>query len=135
VPSSIPNNYLLAAPDQRLELLSGILYAYRALYNKQRDRFSFFGKVYPLVKQIQYLAESLGLRTTLWHNEKCNEYILYFKSRIKLMEHQESPKIKVHTARRQIVAIEKIPAQMCVHIETEGADNSFLVGEGFISCL
>jgi hypothetical protein len=51
------------------------------------------------------------------------------------MEHQESPKIKVHTARRQIVAIEKIPAQMCVHIETEGADNSFLVGEGFISCL
>jgi hypothetical protein len=135
IPSTIPNNYLLASPEQRIELLSGILYAKRAQYNKLSDTFRFTGKSYQLLKQIQGITESLGLRTKLNYREDFNEYTLSFKSRLILMHHQESPKVKVHLTRRYLSKIEKIQPQMCVHIETEGADNSFLVGEGFIPCL
>jgi hypothetical protein len=135
VPIRIPNNYLMAAPEQRIELLSGILYAKRSQYNKKSDTFRITGKVSHLMRQIQGLVESLGIKTHMSYREDFNEYTLTFKSRLKLMEHQESPKLKVHQARRYIEHVKQIEPQMCVHIETEGADKSFLVGEGFISCL
>lgn len=135
VPTRIPNNYLLAAPEQRIELLSGILYAKRSQYNKQSDTFRITGKVSQLMRQIQGLVESLGIKTNMAYREDFNEYTLTFRSRLKLMEHQESPKLKVHQARRYIEHVKQIEPQMCIHIETEGADKSFLVGEGFISCL
>ena len=135
VPIRIPNNYLMAAPEQRIELLSGILYARRSQYNKMTDTFRITGKVYPLMRQIQGLVESLGIRTHMDYREDMNGYTLSFKSKIKLMGHQAPPNLKVHIARRYIQHIKQIEPQMCVHIETEGADKSFLVGEGFISCL
>ena len=125
----------MAAPEQRIELLSGILYAKRSQYNKKSDTFRITGKVSHLMRQIQGLVESLGIKTHMSYREDFNEYTLTFKSRLKLMGHQESPKLKVHQARRYIEHVKQIEPQMCVHIETEGADKSFLVGEGFISCL
>ena len=135
IPIRIPNNYLLAAPEQRIQLLSGLLYSKRRQYNPRTDTFRLTSKTHEVMRQIQGLAESLGIKTSLVYREDFNEYTLTFRSRLQLMDHQVSPKIKVHQARRFIEFVKQIEPQMCVHIETEGADNSFLVGEGFISCL
>lgn len=134
IPTKIPANYLLANAEQRIELLRGILYAKRRQYSKVKDSFRITNQSFPLIRQIQALVESLGHRTTLQFDETKKYYTLRFKSRLQLMEHQVSPPVKVHHARRYIREIEPIPAQQCVHIETDGDDNSFLVGEGFIAC-
>lgn len=134
IPVKIPANYLLASAEQRIELLQGILYAKPRQYSKAKDSFRVTDQNFRTIQQIQALVESLGHRTKIEYDETKKYYTIYFKSRIKLMEHQVSPPVKVHHARRYIKEIEPIPAQQCIHIETDGDDNSFLVGEGFIAC-
>lgn len=134
IPTKIPANYLLASSEQRIDLLRGILYAKRRQYSKDKDSFRVTNYNFQLIRQIQALVESLGHRTTLEFDNTKKYYTLYFKSRLKLMEHQVSPPVKVHFGRRFIKQIEPIPAQQCIHIETDGDDNSYLVGEGFIAC-
>jgi hypothetical protein len=134
VPSEIPNNYLLASEEQRIELLSGIINAKIRQYKKEKDHFRLSSRNWKEIRKIQALVESIGCKTSLYHDEFTNYYSLSFKSRYKLCDHQESPPIKVHQTRRYITNIEKIAPQQCVHIETDGPDGSFLVGEGFISC-
>jgi len=133
IPNKIPNNYLMADTEQRIALLRGILHAKSRQYNKAKDKFRFTSKHYAIILQIIGLLESLGHRTTYFFDNTLKNYVLSFKSRLKLMENQEPKPIKVHHARRYIKAIEKIQPQTCVYIKTEGDDNSFLVGEGFIS--
>lgn len=135
VPNRIPNNYLLASAEQRLELLKGILHAKSRQYSKTKDSFRVTSFNYSAIQQIQALVESLGHRTTTQHDETLNNYTIFFKSRIKLVDNQVSPPLKVYNARRYIKKIEPLPPQACVHIETTGTDNTILVGEGFISCL
>jgi hypothetical protein len=134
IPYRIPNNYLLASAEQRLELLRGILCAKSKSYSKKTGLFRFSHTRLPIVQQIQALVESLGHKTTLEINEQRKSYILIFRSKLQLVPNQ-TPYTKpvVHQARRYIKAITKLPSQLCVHIETEGADNSYLVGEGFIA--
>ena len=134
IPTKIPANYLLASAEQRTELLRGILYAKSRQYSKTKDQFRFTAINYGIVLQVQCLLESLGHRITVKRDETYNYYTIFFKSRTKLVEEQVSPPLKVHQARRYITKITPIAPQMCVHIETTGQDNSFLVGEGFISC-
>ena len=135
VPSKIPNNYLLASVEQRTELLKGILCAKHRLYSPKTDTFRYTSSHFGSVTQIQYLVESLGIKTKLFHDTILNNYVLTFKTRIKLVSHQVSPPVKVHFGRRFITSITPIPAQSCIHIETTGSDNTILVGEGFIPCL
>jgi len=80
------------------------------------------------------LIESLGNHTSCME-QKPGSYTVFFKTRLRLVENQVSPPIKVHLGRRFIKKIIPIAPQSCVHIETDGVDKSFLVGEGFISCL
>lgn len=134
VPHRIPLNYLLASVEQRIELLSGILHAKSRQYVKKYDHFKISFKNPHLLYQIQHLVESLGMKTKMYHCEIRNRYTLTFKSKLKLMEIQNSPPLKVHLARRFITKINKIQPQMCVHIETDGEDGSFAVDEGFIPC-
>jgi hypothetical protein len=134
IPYRIPNNYLLASAEQRLELLKGILCAKPKSYSKKTGLFRFSHTKLPIVQQIQSLVESLGHKTTLEINEYRKSYILIFRSKLQLVQNQVPyTKPVVHQARRYIKRIEKLPPQLCVHIETEGADNSYLVGEGFIA--
>ena len=134
VPSKIPENYLLAAPEQRWELLKGIIHAKPRQYSKSRDTFRFTSGHFGTVQQMQYLVESLGHKTKVEYNESKEQYTLLFRSRTQLIEGQKSPPLKVHQSRRYVMEITQIPAQMCVHIETTGLDNTILVGEGFIAC-
>ena len=133
-PIKIPNNYLLGSIEQRTELLQGILCGKHRQYNKKDDFFRITNKNFRVITQIQGLVESLGIKTRIESFKNRDYYTLHFKSRIKLLDIQESPRVRVHVARRYIKEIRKIPSQMCVHIETNGDDNSILVGEGFISC-
>lgn len=134
IPTEVPNNYLLASQEQRIELLSGIINARPKQYKKNRDNFRICSGSYPEIRRMQALVESLGSKTTLTYNEVRKYYTLGFKSRHLLCSNQESPPIKIHQARRYITQIEQLAPQQCVHIETNGLDGSFLVGEGFIAC-
>jgi hypothetical protein len=133
VPQKIPNNYLWASVEQRLELLSGIMCAKRGQYNQKRDLFRFSFTNINEVTQVQALAESLGCRTKVQFDPHRKTYTVFIKTRLRLVPNQDSPPIKVHQARRYVHKVTPIPAQMCVHIETTGEDNTILVGEGFIS--
>jgi hypothetical protein len=134
IPNKITQNYLLAAPEQRLELLSGILLAKSLQYNPKTDWFRVTSRHFPTIARIQMLTESLGIKAAIQNNQKLQNYTISFKTRHKLVNNQISPELKVHHARRFITKITKIPAQMCVHIETNSSDNTILVGEGFIPC-
>ena len=134
LPHRIPNNYLLSSSEQRLELLKGILCAKPKSYSKKTGLFRFSTRRLGIATQMQSLVESLGHRTILEVNEQRKSYILVFRSKLILVPNQiPHPKPLVHQGRRYIKAISKLPSQLCVHIETEGADNSYLVGEGFIA--
>jgi replicative DNA helicase len=129
--NKIPNNYLLASPEQRQQLLSGILMSKSRTYLQDRDifRFSSFNKT--VVRQVQYLAESLGCKTTLMDGKF---FTLYIKTKLQLMPNQQLKPIKVRQHWRLIEEVYEIVPQGCVHIETTTPDTGFLVGEGFIAC-
>jgi len=131
LPKQIPTNYLMAAPDQRMELLQGIIYSKARQYSFKNDRFRVTSVSYPFIAQVQALAESLGMKTTI---TQVKGYTISFKSRHHLVENQSSPKMRIHVDRRYIRSVDPIAEQMCVHIETDGPNNTVLVGEGFIPC-
>jgi hypothetical protein len=134
IPNRITQNYLLASPEQRLDLLSGIVLSKSAQYNPKTDRFRITSLNLPTITRIQMLAESLGIKTSIENNEKLGNFSLFFRTKHKLQGNQRSPDLKVHHARRFITQITKIPAQTCIYIETSAPDNTILVGEGFIPC-
>lgn len=133
VPTKIPYNYIFSSPEQRIELLSGIMMGRPNQYNEKTDRFQFSHKNFAMIQRFQLIAESLGIKTRALKNPINHYYTVLFKTKIKLLPNQVSAPIKVHQNRRFIVKIEEIPGQSCVHIETTGTDNTILVGEGFIS--
>lgn len=134
IPTSIPNNYLLASAQQRLELLSGIMYSGSRRYNQKLDRFRISSQNKLLMKQIQYLAESLGCKTRLDGPHPSNGYMLFIKTKLKLIESQTPKPIKVRQSWRMITDVYELPPQNCVHVETDSPNGTFLVGEGFIAC-
>lgn len=133
IPKQIPNNYLLASIEQRIELLSGVIMAKQSQYNEKTDTFRVTSRHFPTVAQIQGLAESLGCKTKIYNNPTLKNYTLSFKTKHILVPYQTSKPVKVHHGRRYITEIIPLPAQSCIHIETTGQDNTILVGEGFIS--
>lgn len=134
IPTSIPNNYLLASAEQRLELLRGIMYSKSYRYNQKLDRFRIASQNKLLMKQIQYLAESLGCKTKLDGPHPRNGYVLFIKTKLKLLICQTPKPIKVRQDWRMITDVYELPSQNCVHIETNSPHGTFLVGEGFIAC-
>ena len=135
VPVRIPNNYLMGSYEQRLELLKGILQAKHRQYNPRTKVFRITNMNEALVRQCQWLVESLGHKTTFFSNDQVKNHTLTFKSRLNLIPNQIPPIKKRVLARRQIREIYEIQQQPCVHIETTGDRGTFSVGEGFISCL
>jgi len=135
VPVRIPNNYLLASATQRQELLSGILHSKPRQFSKRTQRFRFTMRSRALVAQVQQLAESLGCKTVMIHNPIRKYYTVFITTKLQLT-HEQTPKpIKVRQTWRLVSDIYEIKPQNCVHIETDGEDSTFLVGEGFIPCL
>lgn len=134
LPNKFPNNYLLSSPEQRLQLLRGIIYARPSRYDVKADVFTITFKDQLLLQQVQFVAESLGLKTRLDYNERDKCCSLVFRSKLQLMHNQRPINFKVNLARRYITKITPIENQLCVHIETTSPDSTILVGEGFIAC-
>lgn len=135
IPLKIPMNYLMGSVEQRLELLRGIIHSKPRQYNQRTNTFRF-SKNNPLfAKQVQFLVESLGCRSTNEHNKNLGNNTVLFKCSHRLVEEQTVKVVQVHAARRYVTQIKPLPSQLCTHIETDGDNPSFLVGEGFIACL
>lgn len=134
IPLKIPANYLMGSVEQRLELLRGIIHSKPRQYNQRTNTFRF-SKNNPLfTRQVQFLVESLGCRSSNNSDENVGNSTLLFKCSYKLLEEQITKVVQVHAARRYITEIKPLPSQLCTHIEIEGTNPNFLVGEGFIAC-
>jgi hypothetical protein len=133
IPSKIPMNYLMASPEERIALLSGLINSKPKQYDKRYDNFRITEHNFAIIQQIQGLVESIGCKSKVVYDEYFKSYTLRFKCKHPLVQNQASKVIKVHHARRFIKKISSLPGQMVVHIETTGDDNSILVGEGYIS--
>ena len=134
VPNTIPENYLLAHKDQRFDLLQGILCTTSAKYHAKTKKYRVIQRRKSLIYSIQYLADSLGCKTEMKQSDISGQFILYIQTKQPLLPTKQQPSKAKHTARRFVKEITPIQAQMCTHIETDGEDNTILVGEGFIAC-
>ena len=134
IPTRIPEPYLMGSYEQRFELLKGILHSKKGCYNKTKDMFRITTLNGSLIRQVQWLAESLGHRTNLFNHPILNNWTLQFKSRLVFMENQNSKPLRWAYGRRHIVKVTEISPEPCVYIKTNDKDGTFLVGEGFIAC-
>jgi len=130
----MPIQYLNGSEEQRLELLQGILSTKPCKTINRVGRFAFRTKKKHLSVTVQYLSESLGAKTTLSIDKTRKTYDLKVTRIIPFLPQMGPKRPTAHLARRYVKSIERIPAQLCVHIETDEKDGTFLVGEGFISC-
>lgn len=127
VPTSIPNNYLLADTEQRQALLDGILHSKTKNIDPDRCYTRVSGYSKRLMSQVQMLAESLGCRTKMDQHPQNGYY------RVQIYQ-KDKPFAKFRKDWRMVAAIKEIVPQSCVHIETEEENGSIVVGEGFIPC-
>ena len=131
----VPIAYMNSSAEQRMELLKGLLCSKPC---KKLSKWGFFDlklRNKQLVTTFQYLSESLGARTYITHEAKLNRDVLTIRRTPAFLPEQAEPRPYFHHARRYVKSIESIPAQLCVHIETDDSDGSYLAGEGFITCL
>ena len=122
IPTSLPFYYLDGSPFQRTEFLEGLIDGGFVKKSKNSDLYTAKNANYHLLRKIQGLIESLGVKTTLYTPTTTPSYTLKF--RIK-----EDFSVLYGTNRRFVTKITKIPPQPCVHIDT---GTQFLVGEGYI---
>lgn len=132
IPTRIPENYLMGSVEERIELLSGIIYAKPKQYRIRHNEFIIYEQHLSTALRLQFLTESLGIASILDKNCR-GQYLLLFKTNLRLVEWQKPKLTKKHFARRFITEVKPIQSQMCVHIETSEGDNSLIVGEGFIA--
>lgn len=131
----IPTNYLMGSDEQRIELLKGIIQESPHRVAAKKGTYKFISNNYHIILQMQWLLESLGHRIHVYHDTWINNYKIKFTSKLPLMPGQTPPKSLIHGGRRYIQKVNKLQGQLCVHIETDGPDNTVLVEEGFIACL
>lgn len=131
----MPLSYLFSGKDQRFELLQGLLCAKPCRTTSKLGMFKLKLRNKATITLIQYLSESLGAKTTLFHDKSMRRDWLTIKREPTFLPDLVPTRPYVHHARRYVKSIETIPAQLCVHIETDDSDGSYLAGEGFISCL
>lgn len=127
----IPLNYLNGSAEQRLALLQGMIATRPTRSTKRSFSVSMHLRKKQTITAIQWLAESLGAKTRITYDKSVN---LHRLNMIRLVPFIGETKRVAHLARRYVKSIEKIPAQLCTHIETDEENSSFLVGEGFIPC-
>lgn len=122
IPKSLPFYYLDGSVGQRMELLEGLIDSGFIVKYKNSNQYAAKNANYHLMRKIQGLVESLGVKTTLHTPSNSASYTLKFRMK-------DDFAVLYGTNRRFVTKITEIPPQPCVHIETGG---QFLVGEGFI---
>lgn len=122
IPTTLPFYYLDASVSQRMELLQGLIDGHFITKYKNSNLYSAKDQNYQLLRKIQGLVESLGIKTTLHTPDHTPSYALKFRI-------DDDFSIIYGKNRRSVIKITKIPAKPCVLIET---GTKYLVGEGYI---
>jgi hypothetical protein len=122
IPTSLPFYYLDSDIDQRKELLSGLIDGGFIKKYKNSNLHVAQNANYHLMRKIQGLVESFGIKTTLHTPSQTSSYALKFRL-------DENFPIIYGKNRRFVTKITKIPPKPCVYLDT---GTQFLVGEGFI---
>lgn len=122
IPTSLPFYYLDAGVAQRIELLEGLIDGGFIKKSKTPNLYTAKDGNYRLMRKIQGLVESLGIKTTLHTPSNSPSYTLKFRI-------NSDFSVLYGTNRRFVVNITQIPPEPCVHVDT---GTQFLVGEGFI---
>lgn len=133
IPKDIPEEYLLAGFEQRVQLLRGILSKRPRAFNKSRTQFGIGTNDVTLARQIQNLVESLSSRTNIQFNKKHGSYKVMFRSFLYLTHNQIPPKNTLEMEYRQITKVALVEPRECTYIKTEDSNNTILVSEGFLT--
>ena len=129
IPTSIPFYYLDSNVEQRLELLQGLIDGGLIKKYKKSSLHVASDANYHLLRKVQGLVESLGIKTTLNTPYKTKSYALKFRINQDFAQLNGNFPTIYGKNRRFVTKITKIPPQPCVHVDT---GTQFLVGEGFI---
>jgi hypothetical protein len=120
IPNDLPFYYIESAPEQRIELLEGLIDAGFFKKSPGVDRFSVTRSHWGTARRAQMLVESLGYKTKMEKRDDKPGFRLSFSYTNK----------NTAFSRRYLVGIDKIKPRQCAHIIT---NEQFLAGEGFIS--
>jgi hypothetical protein len=131
IPTKIPQEYFFGSPEQRIEFLRGFFAYQLKSYNKVRDIIEFESRDLHMVRKIQAMVESLGIKTRTEFAKEHKLHRVYFRTNIQIHPKQELKINAIQFKRRFVTGIEKVEGVPCVHIEAEAP---FLIGtEGFIA--
>lgn len=122
IPVSIPFYYLDGSVSQRMELLDGLIDSGFIKKSKNSTLYTAKNANYKLLRKIQGLVESLGIKTAIHTPSNTPSYALKF--RIK-----DDFSVLYGTNRRFVTKVQKIAPKNCILIQT---NTQYLVGEGFI---
>ena len=128
IPTTLPIEYTFGTPEQRIELLRGIVAFKPGCYNPSLDRFFLFSRDVRFLIMLQSVCESLGMKSYVFQNATSLTHQLTFKTDIPLHLHQKTKSIR-GSKRRMIHSVDPITPIPTVHIET---DAPFVVGQGFL---
>jgi len=132
IPTDIPEEYLLAGFQQRIDLLKGILSKRQKAFNVERTQFSIGTTDLQLARQIQNLVESLACQASFTYNTKNRTHYVKFRTFLNLVPGQLPPKNPLELEFRRIVKVAEAPPRECTYIKTEDPDNTIVVSEGFL---
>lgn len=126
---SLPDEYMLGSVDQRIQLLQGLFYNKFRSYNPKRGMYRYSSSNFKLIKTIQYVVESLGVRSILAERPSGARFRLYFRTDLPIMDFEVKKHGLSRFKKRFIRKITEIEPSERVYIEANGP---ILVGEGFI---
>jgi hypothetical protein len=127
LPSTLPHSYCESGVEQRFDLLEGLIDGGMINLYSQSSQYVMREKNYHLIRKIQSLVESLGIKTILYDPDRYGAYSLKFRTNLFC---KETAGKKNYFTRRFVKSVEEVPIKPCIHIES---DAPILVGEGFIS--
>lgn len=133
IPDDIPEEYLLAGFEQRVQLLKGILSKRTRAFNAEKTQFSIGTIDLQLARQIQNLVESLGCQASFTYNQRNRTNYVKFRTFLNLVPGQLPPKNPLELEFRRIMKVTAAPPRECTYIKTEDPDNTILVSEGFLT--
>lgn len=130
IPAKIPEEYFLGTPEQRLELLRGIMASSGGkVYNHNTKQILYCSTNQNDLAVVQRLCDSLSIKTHV--RRLYGVPYLWFRTLTPIIYNQPREGQIIRSAHRKIQRITSNPTGRCVHIEAGGI---FLAGEGYIAC-
>ncbi len=138
----IPDEYLRAGYEQRLDLLRGLMDTDGTVGHVGKESCSFSSKWEHLARQVADLVRSLGQRATLCYRDDARSrtggtWTVQFRADPEavpflLPRKAERCRTPLHVRNRAIVSIEPVPSVPVRCIAVDTPDHLFCAGEGWV---